>query len=175
LILNAGTLMSTIPDEASTDRPAVESVLSPLLMDVGAFRDILAARLPFAQMMGIEVDYFAADHVRLRAVYSERFLRPGGTIAGPVMMGLADAALYALVLSRIGPVELAVTTNLSIHFLRKPAPADVVADARMLKLGKRLAVGEVSLFGEAQGADDPVAHVTGTYSIPPPEQRTRSV
>ncbi len=140
-------------------------------MSVAQFRNIMDARLPFAEMLGLEVDYFQADHVRLRAVYSERFLRPGGTIAGPVMMGLADAALYALVLSRVGPVELAVTTHLSINFLRKPAPGDVIADARMLKLGKRLAVGEVSLFSAADESQESVAHVTGTYSIPPPEQR----
>ena len=140
-------------------------------MSVAQFRNIMDARLPFAEMLGLEVDYFQTDHVRLRAVYSERFLRPGGTIAGPVMMGLADAALYALVLSRVGPVELAVTTHLSINFLRKPAPGDVIADARMLKLGKRLAVGEVSLFSAADESQEPVAHVTGTYSIPPPEQR----
>jgi len=142
-----------------------------LLLTEQAFRDILDERLPFAEMMGIAVDYFAEDHVRLRALYDERFLRPGGTIAGPVMMGLADAALYAVVLSRIGPVELAVTTSLTINFLRKPGTADVVADARLLKLGKRLAVGEVTLFSEESGDADPVAHVTGTYSIPPPEQR----
>ena len=142
-----------------------------LLLDVADFRDIVEARLPFAELMGITVDYFKFDHVRLRAVYNELFLRPGGTIAGPVMMGLADAAIYALVLSRIGPVELAVTTQLSINFLRKPTPGDVIADARMLKLGKRLAVGEVNLFSEDMGPDQPVAHVTATYSIPPPEKR----
>ncbi len=163
--------MSTTPDEAR-NIPSDASAKSPVLqLDVETFRAILDERLPFAELMGLAVDYFAADHVRLRAVYSERFLRPGGTIAGPVIMGLADAALYALVLSRIGPVELAVTTSLSINFLRKPTPADIVADARMLKLGKRLAVGEVTLFSEELGLDDPVAHVTGTYSIPPPDQR----
>lgn len=140
-------------------------------MSADEFCEILDERLPFGEMMGLAVDYFQSDHVRLRAVYSERFLRPGGTIAGPVMMGLADAALYALVLSRIGPVELAVTTNLTINFLKRPAPGDVIADARMLKLGKRLAVGEVSLFSESDSAEDPVAHVTGTYSIPPPDKR----
>lgn len=150
---------------------AADTTSSRLQLDERSFRIILDERLPFAEMMGISVDYFAEDHVRLRALYSERFLRPGGTIAGPVLMGLADAALYALVLSRIGPVELAVTTSLSINFLRKPAAADVVADARMLKLGKRLAVGEVTLFSEELGDEDPVAHVTGTYSIPPPAQR----
>lgn len=141
-------------------------------MNVAQFRDIMNARLPFADLLGLKVDYFASDHVRMHAEYSERFLRPGGTIAGPVMMGLADAALYALVLSRIGPVELAVTTQLSINFLRKPAPGDVIAEARMLKLGKRLAVGEVSLFSASDTAKEPVAHATGTYSIPPPDRRS---
>ena len=105
-------------------------------------------RMPFAAMMGLEIDAIEPRGVRLRARYDERFLRPGGTIAGPIMMGLADAAMYALVLSRIGPVELAVTTELSINFLRKPAPGDVLAEARPLKLGKRLAVGEVRLWSD---------------------------
>ena len=143
-----------------------------LKLDVTQFRAIVDARLPFAELMGIDVDYFRDDHVRLRARYNERFLRPGGTIAGPVMMGLADAAVYALVLSRIGPVELAVTTQLSINFLRKPAPGDIIADARMLKLGKRLAVAEVNLFSEQTGPEQSVAHITATYSIPPPEKRS---
>jgi len=154
----------------NTESLAVE----PLMMTVQEFKDIMDARLPFAQMMGIEAEYFQSDHVRIRAVYSDQFLRPGGTVAGPVMMGLADAALYALVLSRIGPVELAVTTQLSINFLRKPLPGDIVAEARMLKLGKRLAVGEVNLYSDVNSDGklvDPVAHATGTYSIPPPDKR----
>lgn len=151
----------------SANALAPSGAASSLKLSVQEFRLILDQRLPFAGMMGIDAEYFAENHVRLRARYDDSFLRPGGTIAGPVLMGLADAALYALVLSRIGPVELAVTTQLSINFLRKPAAEDVVADARMLKLGKRLAVGEVTLFSESLGIDDPVAHVTGTYSIPP--------
>lgn len=131
----------------------------------------MSERLPFAKLMGLAVEYFEHDHVRLRATYDEQFLRPGGTIAGPIMMGLADAAVYALVLSRIGPVELAVTTQLSINFLRKPLPGDVLADARMLKLGKRLAVAEVILFCESAEQGEPVAHATATYSIPPPDYR----
>jgi len=143
-----------------------------LRMRAEEFNELLDDRLPFAQIMGIKADYFRQDHVRLRAVYNDRFLRPGGTVSGPVMMGLADAALYALVLSRLGPVELAVTTNLSINFLRKPQPADLVAEARLLKLGKRLAIGEVTLYSDMTDIDghdssEPVAHVTGTYSIPP--------
>ncbi|MFK7997627.1 MAG: PaaI family thioesterase [Granulosicoccus sp.] len=151
--------------------PTSEKSASKLLLDADAFSMILTQRLPFAELMGLAVDEFQDDHVSMRAVYSERFLRPGGTIAGPIMMGLADAAIYALVLSRIGPVELAVTTQLSINFLRKPEPADVVARASMLKLGKRLAVAEAVLYSEALGIEQPVAHVTATYSIPPPDRR----
>lgn len=102
---------------------------------------------------------------RMRMLYHERHLRPGGTLSGPSMMGLSDLAFYVAILGAIGPVALAVTTNLNINFLRKPAPRDLIAECRMLKLGKRLAVGEVLLFSE--GEDDPAAHVTGTYSIPP--------
>jgi uncharacterized protein (TIGR00369 family) len=102
---------------------------------------------------------------RLRAAYHERQIRPGGTISGPTMMALADLSLYVAVLASIGPVALAVTTNLNINFLRRPAPRDLISECRLLKLGNRLAVGEVSIFSE--GEEDPVAHVTGTYSIPP--------
>jgi uncharacterized protein (TIGR00369 family) len=102
---------------------------------------------------------------RLRQRYSEQMLRPGGTVSGPTLMALADFAMYVVLLSAIGPVGLAVTTNLNINFLRKGASGcDVVAQAGLLKLGKRLAVGEVTLF--SAGSPDPIAHVTATYSIP---------
>ena len=92
-------------------------------------------------------------------------LRPGDTVSGPVMMTLADVALYIAILARIGIVPLAVTTNLSINFLRKPrADRRIVARCRLMKLGKTLAVGEVWIFSE--GEDEPVAHATGTYAIP---------
>ena len=82
---------------------------------------------------------------RVRRAYSDKSLRPGGTISGPTMMGLTDFAMYVAVLASIGPVPLAVTTNLNINFLRKPAPRDLIAEARLIKLGKRLAVGEVTI------------------------------
>jgi uncharacterized protein (TIGR00369 family) len=95
----------------------------------------------------------------------EAELRPGNTVSGPVMMTLADVALYIAILARIGIVPLAVTTNLSINFLRKPrADRRVVARCRLMKLGRSLAVGEVWIFSE--GEEEPVAHATGTYSIP---------
>ena len=101
---------------------------------------------------------------RMRLLYSERHLRPGGTISGPSMFSLADVALYVAILAQIGKVGLAVTTNLNINFLRKPPPRDLIGEAKLIKLGKRLAVGEVSIRSE--GEDDLVAHATGTYSIP---------
>lgn len=102
---------------------------------------------------------------RVRLRYHDRHLRPGGTISGPAMFGLADCAIYVALLASIGWVPMAVTTNLSINFLSKPDPTDMVADCRLLKLGKKLAVGEVYL--RTAGSDEIVAHATGTYSIPP--------
>lgn len=102
---------------------------------------------------------------RMRLDAHERFLRPGATVSGPAMMALADYVLYAAILANIGPVALAVTTNLTFNFLRKPASGDLVAECRLLKLGRRLAVGEVAIT--ALGNEDLVCHATGTYSIPP--------
>ena len=101
----------------------------------------------------------------MRMHFNPGLIRPGGTIAGPALMALADVTLYAVVLGMIGKVELAVTTSLNINFLRKPGQKDILAEGRILKLGQRLAVGEVLLYTE--GEAEPVAHVTGTYSIPP--------
>src|SRR6266498_5791743 len=102
---------------------------------------------------------------RIRLRCDERHLRPGGTISGPSLMMLSDTAMYLTLLGMIGPVALAVTTSLNINFLRKPAQADVIAECKLLKLGKRLAVGEVTMYSE--GDPEPVAHATVTYSIPP--------
>jgi len=102
---------------------------------------------------------------RVRRHFDPGSLRPGGTLSGATMMALADFAMYAAVLAAIGWVPLAVTTNLTINFLKKPAPRDLLAEVRLIKLGRRLAVGEVGLRSE--GEDDLVAHVTTTYSIPP--------
>jgi uncharacterized protein (TIGR00369 family) len=100
----------------------------------------------------------------VRLAYHERHLRPGGTISGPAMMALADLTLYVAILANIGPVGLAVTTNLAFNFLRKPGPRDLIAECRLMKLGKRLAMGEVAM--RSDGDDEIVCHATGTYSIP---------
>jgi uncharacterized protein (TIGR00369 family) len=121
--------------------------------------------VPFMGSLAMQVESVLPGEVTVRVPWRDEFIRPGGTTAGPVMMAVADFAMWGVVLSLIGRVDLAVTTNLSINFLRRPPPGDVVARARILKLGKRLAVGEVHLH--AGEAEDLVAHVTSTYSIPP--------
>ena len=113
---------------------------------------------------GLTIERVDYGDIRVRRHFQEEQLRPGGTVSGPTMMELADFAMYVAVFSAVGPQPLAVTTNLNINFLRKPARADLIADARLMKVGKRLAVGEVTIYSD--GSRDPVAHVTSTYSIP---------
>jgi len=103
---------------------------------------------------------------RLRMDIDHTHLRPGGTVSGPTMMLLADTAVYAAILSTVGAVILAVTTNLNINFLRKPeSDRDLVGESWLMKVGKRLIVGEVIIYSDDD--TDPVAHATCTYSIPP--------
>ena len=121
--------------------------------------------LPFAVDYGFRVDSLGSGTAAVHAPYQESFLRPGGTISGPVIMGLADYALYVAILTKIGLVELAVTTNLNINFLRRPEPGDLLAVASVIKIGKRLAVGEIEVY--VDGKESMIAHATSTYSIPP--------
>lgn len=118
----------------------------------------------------VEVDAVGERSARVSQAVDESDLRPGGTVSGPTLMALADVALYVALLGEIGIVPLAVTTSLTINFLRKPeASKRVIGECQLMKVGKTLAVGEVSLYSE--GMDDPVAHVVGTYSIPPAHMR----
>lgn len=112
-----------------------------------------------------EVTDVNEESITIHFTPSEAHLRPGGTISGPSMFTLADLAAYAAILARLGPVALAVTTNLNINFMRKPLPGNMRGVCRILKLGKRLCVLNVDIYSE--GSDDLVAHATGTYSIPP--------
>lgn len=136
-----------------------------LQMDVPALQAFLDSDFPqVAGMFGI--DDLTPEILTVRLHVTENHLRPGGTVSGPSMFGLADVAMYLAVLARIGPVGLAVTTNCSIDFMRKPAAGvDLVAQARVLKLGKVLAVGDVLICSEGQAA--PVARASLTYAIPP--------
>lgn len=139
----------------------------PLRMTVEELERFLAAEFPqvFHPESGLAIEALWDGGCRVRQRYREASIRPGGSISGPTMMALADFAMYVAVLGAIGPVPLAVTINLNINFLRKPIGRDLTAKAHLLKLGKRLATGEVTIF--AEGEEAPVAHVTSTYSIPP--------
>jgi len=125
-------------------------------------------RAEFPEMFNAESGYALEElwhgGCRVRRHFHPKSLRPGGTVSGPIMMALADFTMYLAVLSAVGWMPLAVTTNFSINFLRKPAPRALLAEARLIKLGKRLAVGEIRIRSE--GVDDLVAHATATYSIP---------
>lgn len=132
---------------------------------VEEFARIVEEELPWAHDAGLLVERLAVGEAVCRLPFNKAFLRPGGTVSGPIMMLLADATMFAVVLSAFGHAKLAVTTNFSINFLRKPGHDDLIAEGRALKIGKRLAVLEITIVSE--GGHEPVAHATGTYSIPP--------
>lgn len=112
------------------------------------------------------IENIEENSVTIRKKINHNHLRPGGTVSGPVLMETADVALYSAILSRIGLIALAVTTNLNINFLRKPsAKKDIIAESKLIKVGRSLVIGEVSLYSE--GSSEPVAHAVGTYAIPP--------
>jgi uncharacterized protein (TIGR00369 family) len=136
-------------------------------MSVEDVKRLLEEQFPqaFHPQSGLTIEGVWHRGCRVRQAYQDSFIRPGGTISGPTMMALADFAFYVALLGTIGPQPLAVTTNLNINFLRKPAPRDLIAETGILKLGQRLAVLEAELFSD--GLEEPVAHVTSTYSIPP--------
>ena len=144
----------------------------PVMMTVEELERFFLAEFPqvFHAESGLAIEAVWERGCRVRQAFRQRSVRPGGTISGPTMMALADFAMYVAVLAAIGPVPLAVTINLNINFLRKAAPRDLLAEARLLKLGKRLATGEVTIC--SQGETEPIAHVTSTYSIPPGDNGT---
>ena len=127
----------------------------------------LAAEFPEVFHAGSGLTILAVEHggARLRLLASDSMKRPGGTVAGSTLMLLADITMYVAVLASIGWVPLAVTTSLNINFLRKPAPGPLIAECRLLKLGGRLAVGEVTI--SCEDSPEALAHATSTYSIPP--------
>lgn len=136
-----------------------------VIMDEAALEAFLAR--DFAEVADLfRVESVSETAIRVRRVIGDGDLRPGGTVSGPTMFGLADVSVYLAVLARIGPRALAVTTNASIDFMRKPeAGRDLIAECRLLKLGQVLAVGECLIYSE--GKPDPVARASLTYSIPP--------
>lgn len=150
---------------ADAEREGVQSAIT-----IEQVWEICERELPFACQLGLVIERLDPGEATVRLPYRDDFVRPGGTIAGPLMMTMADFAMYIAVMSRIGPQVMAVTSNLNCSFLRRPRPGDLLAHARVLKLGRRLSYGEVSLFAEGEDEEAPAAHVTVTYSIPPVER-----
>jgi uncharacterized protein (TIGR00369 family) len=134
-------------------------------ISIAEFDQIIREDLPWAYEIGMHTDLLERGRAVLRLPFRPSMLRPGGVVSGPTIMALADACMYAVVLSAIGKIKLAVTTSFTINFLYAARPADLLADGSILRLGKRLAVMAVTVHSEGHG--EPVAHATGTYSIPP--------
>lgn len=132
---------------------------------VADFNRIIETDLIWAHDIGMRAQSIGDGEAVIRLEFADDMLRPGGTVAGPFMMALADAAMYAVVMSKLGSVKMAVTTNLNINFLHRPHPGALLAEGRALKIGKRLAMIDVTIHSE--GHEEPVAHATGTYSLPP--------
>jgi uncharacterized protein (TIGR00369 family) len=128
------------------------------------FQEIVRETLPFGEVLGVEILDLAEGRARFRLPFKPEFTRHGGTIGGPFMMGFADMVMYAVVLSCVADAVGSVTSNLTMNFLRRPGQTAMIADGRMLRLGRRLAFGEVELFSE--GDPDMVAHATATYALP---------
>lgn len=128
------------------------------------FNQILTEELPWAGETEMSLINISDGEAVMKLPYDDRSTRPGGSISGPHMMMLADACMYAVVLSIIGKVKLAVTTNFNINFLRKPTESDLIAEGKIIKIGKRLAIMEVRVLTSEE--NKLVAHATGTYSIP---------
>jgi len=137
------------------------------LLTVQELERRLSAEFPETFYPGAPLSIEKAWHggCRMKLDFAANTLRPGGTISGPTMMMLADVTMYVAVLASIGWEPLAVTTNLNINFLRKPAARPLMAEARLIKLGKQLAVGDVAI--RSDGEEAMVAHATSTYAIPP--------
>jgi len=134
-------------------------------ISIDKFENLIRQQVPFIAALGAHLKKLGKGTATMRMSGKAEFLRPGDSVNGPVLVALVDVAMYAAIMSLIGRSEITLTTNLNINFLRPPPLGELVAEARMIKLGKRLAVMEATVFSE--GHDEPVVHATGTYSIPP--------
>jgi len=146
------------PGPAETGPAGRAAKLTPL-----AFQRLIDA-VPLARALAIRSESLSFGRATLRLPSQPLGLRPGGTISGPAMMTLADVALWGAILSMLGPVALAVTTDLTAHFLKKPQPGDLLGHATTLQLGRRLAIADCRITGTTD--DRPLAHAVGTYALP---------
>lgn len=121
--------------------------------------------VPMAEDIDLQVEQVGEGTARIRIPFNARNIRPGGTVSGPIIMAAGDTAMYAAILGALGQVAMAVTSNLNVNFMQRPDQVALIAEATILKLGKRMAFCEVGIRSE--GSEDLVAHVTGSYSLPP--------
>lgn len=135
-----------------------------IILDASRVETILRGAFPSAKGDWVKVEELRPGYARTRLVFRPSMLRPGNVVSGPALFTAADTAMYVCVMAHVGPETMAVTSQLNIHFLRGGTPGDIVAEAALLRLGKRTAVMEVAL--RSGGAPDLVAHVTGSYAIP---------
>lgn len=141
------------------------------LITAQEFQTLLLEEVNFLRDSNLATDRLEWGSIVLRQAVLEQHQRPGGIVAGPVLFGLADVALYGVVMSVAGPVRMATTTDMSIRFLRPAgmSKTDLLAEGRVIKAGKRLVIGEVAIRHEDE--DEPVCHATGTYSVPPNREK----
>ncbi|AZZ91334.1 hotdog fold thioesterase [Hahella sp. KA22] len=135
-----------------------------MMLTAHEIQNIIRTGVPMAESIDFRVDEISGKNAIARIPFSETFVRPGGTLSGPIIMSLADASMYAIILATLGRVEMAVTSNLNINFLQRPKPEDLLAEATLLKLGSRIAFCEVNLY--SPNSDGLVAHATGSYALP---------
>ncbi|MFT5716546.1 MAG: hypothetical protein ACI9T7_000723 [Oleiphilaceae bacterium] len=136
-----------------------------MALNASQVQKLIRAWVPMAEDIDLQIEEVRAGYARIRIPFQEKSIRPGGTVSGPILMTAGDTAMYAAILGTLGDVSMAVTSNLNINFLQRPEPCDLIAEAAILKLGKRLAFCEVGV--RSDGSEDLVAHVTGSYSLPP--------
>lgn len=130
-----------------------------------AFSELTRQTTPLAELFDFRTEALGEGTARVRVPFRPHYTRDGGTVSGPVMMALADYAMYGAIMTVVADGDKAVTSSLNINFLRRPPPRDVIAEAKLIRCGKRLAYGEVMLFSDGDAAE-PVAHVTLTYAVP---------
>jgi uncharacterized protein (TIGR00369 family) len=166
-----------LPNDKSETQPVMHSDplasnatvanFSPGVLSVADIDRLLSVHFPQIHLGGrvFFIEGAGDKRARMRMAAHEKNLRPGNTLSGPSMFQLADLALYVAILATLGEGALqAVTTNLNINFLSRPSPGDLWADVTLVKVGKRLVVGEVDMY--SAGADAMVAHAIATYAMP---------
>ncbi len=146
----------------SSAKPAARPLLP--VLDAAQVQKIIYDGLPMASYADFSITDLSPGAVTVRLPFRDWMVRPGGTVAGPVLMLAADTAMYAVVLAHIGDQKMAVTANININFLSRPKPVAVIAEGRIQKLGRRLAIVEVRMHSE--GDDTLIAHATGSYVLP---------